>query len=63
MCGNKLGEYSQIPKFTDLKIWLWDGIESLMTLGEGEFKMPIDACISHPTAEMSMVVMARGLNF
>ena len=44
----KLGEYSQIQKLTHLKIWRWDGIESLMTLGEGEFKnkMPIDSCMS-----------------
>ena len=38
---NKLGEDSPIPKFIHLK----NGVESLTTLEEGEFKVPIDSCI------------------
>ena len=28
------------------KIRRWDGVESLTTLEEGEFKVPIDGCIN-----------------
>ena len=42
---NKLGEDSPITKFIHLKIRRRDGIKSLMTLEEGEFKVPIDGCI------------------
>ena len=45
MFKNKLGEDLPIPKFMHLKIRLPDGIESLTTLEEGEFKVPIDGCI------------------
>ena len=27
-------------------LWRWDGVESLMTLEEGKFKVPIDGCIN-----------------
>ena len=30
-----------------LKIGHWDGVESLTTLEEGEFKLAIDSCIEH----------------
>ena len=63
MYRDVLGEDSQTPKFTYLKIWLGGGIDSLMILGEGEFKIPIDASISQPAAEMSMVAMARAWTF
>ena len=42
----KLGEDSPLPKFIHLKIWSQDGVESLMTLEEGEFKLAIDSCIN-----------------
>ena len=45
MSKNKIGEDSPIPKFIYLKIQRWDGVESLTTLEEGEFKVPIDGCI------------------
>ena len=44
MFKNKLGENSPIPQFIHLNIRHRDGIESLMTLEEGEFKVPIDDC-------------------
>ena len=40
-----LSEDSPIPKFRHLKIRRRDGVESLTTLKEGEFKVPIDGCI------------------
>ena len=43
----KLGEDSPIPKFIQLKIRRRDGVESLTTLEEGEYNVPIDACIKH----------------
>ena len=46
MSKNKMGEDSLIPKFIYLKIRRGDGVESLTTLEEGEFKLPIDGCIS-----------------
>ena len=49
MFKNKLGEDSLIPlipKFIHLKIRCRDGVESLTILEEGEFKVPIDGCIS-----------------
>ena len=46
MFKNKLGEDSPIPKYIHLKIRHRDGVESLTTLEEGEFKVPIDRCIS-----------------
>ena len=46
MSKNKIGEDSPIPKFIYLKIRRRDGVESLTTLEEGEFKVPIDGCIS-----------------
>ena len=46
MLKNKLGEDSPIPKFMHLKIQRRDGVESLTTLEEGEFKVSIDGCIN-----------------
>ena len=46
MFKNKISEDSPIPKFKYLKIRRRDGVESLTTLEEGEFKMPIDDCIN-----------------
>ena len=51
MLKNKLGEDSPIPKFMHLKIQRRDGVESLTTLEEGEFKVPIDDCINIHDAE------------
>ena len=47
MSKNKIGEDSPIPKFIYLKIKIRrrDGVKSLTTLEEGEFKVPIDSCI------------------
>ena len=42
----KLGEDSPIPKLIHLKIRRRDGVKSLTTLEEGEFKVPIDGCIN-----------------
>ena len=46
MPKNKIGEGSPIPKFIYLKIRHRDGVESLTTLEEDEFKVPIDGCIN-----------------
>ena len=53
MSKNKIGEDSPIPKFIYLKIRRRDGapsrrriVETLTTLEEGEFKVPIDGCIN-----------------
>ena len=46
MSKNKIGEDSPIPKFKYLKIRRRDGVKSLTALEEGEFKVPIDGCIS-----------------
>ena len=45
MSKNKIGEDSPILKFIYLKIRRQDGVKSLTTLEEGEFKVPIDGCI------------------
>ena len=50
MSKNKIGEDSPIPKFIYLKIRRPDGVESLTTLEEGEFKVSIDGCIKPPTS-------------
>ena len=42
---NKLGQDSPFPNFLHLKIRLRNGVESLTTLEEGEFKFAIDGCI------------------
>ena len=44
---NKLnvGEVSPIPEFIQCKIRRGDGVKSLTTLEEGEFKVCIDCCI------------------
>ena len=42
----KLGEDPQFPNFVHLKIRRPDGVESLTTLEEGEFKVPIEGCIN-----------------
>ena len=46
MFKNKLSEDSPISKFIQLKIRRRDGVESLTTPQEGEFKVPIDGCIN-----------------
>ena len=46
MSKSKIGEDSPITKVIYLKIRPRDGVESLTTLEEGEFKVPIDGCIS-----------------
>ena len=43
---NKLGQDSPFPKFLHLKIRRRNGVESLTTLEEGEFKFAIDGCIN-----------------
>ena len=45
MFKNKLGEDSPILKFEHLKIRRRDGVKSLTTFEEGEFKVSIDGCI------------------
>ena len=42
---NKLSQDSPFPKFLHLKIRRRNGVESLTTLEEGEFKFAIDGCI------------------
>ena len=46
MSKNKMGEDSPIPKFIYLNIRRRDGVESLTTLEESEFKVPIDGCMN-----------------
>ena len=46
MSKNKIGEDSPLPNFIYLKIRRRDGVESLTTLEEGEFKVPIDGCMN-----------------
>ena len=46
MSKNKLGEDSPFLKYIHLKIRRRDGVESLTTLEEGEFKLAIDGCIN-----------------
>ena len=45
MFKDQLGKDSPVPKCIHLKIRRRDGVESLTTLKEGEFKVPIDGCI------------------
>ena len=45
MSKNKLGQDSPFSKFLHLKIRRLNGVESLTTLEEGEFKFAIDGCI------------------
>ena len=46
MFKNRLGEDSPILKFIYLNIRRRNGVESVAILDEGEFKVPIDGCIS-----------------
>ena len=46
MSKNEIGQDSPISKFIYLKIRRRDGVESFTILEEGEFKVPIDGCIS-----------------
>ena len=55
MSKNKIGEDSPIPKFVYLKIRRRDDVESLTTLEEGEFKVPIDGCINQYGIEYANV--------
>ena len=62
MSKNKIGEDSPIPKFIYLKIRRRDSVESLTTLEEGEFKVPIDGCISsasfrHGSSDLSFLLI------
>ena len=50
---NKLGQDSPFPKFLHLKIRRRNGVESLTTLEEGEFKFAIDGCINVNEQEIS----------
>ena len=52
MFENKLGEDSLIPKFIHRKIQCRDGVKSLMTLEEGEFKVPIDGYLKCTVSEI-----------
>ena len=61
MFKNKIGEDSPIPKFIYLKIRRRDGVESLTTLEEGEFKVPIDGCISYITT-LTYITFATDVN-
>ena len=56
MFKNKLGEDSPIPKSIHLKIRRRDGVESLTTLKEGEYKIPIDGCINHFINQQSIKI-------
>ena len=49
MSKNKLGQDSPFPRFLHLKIRRRNGVESLTTLEEGEFKFAIDGCINRLT--------------
>ena len=61
MPKNKIGEDSPIPKFIYLKIRRRDGVESLTTLEEGEFKVPIDGCIKYLTKdEIDFIIILIG---
>ena len=46
MFKNKLGEDSPIPECMHVTSRRRHGVESLTTLEEGEFKVPIDGCIT-----------------
>ena len=46
MSKDKLGQDSPFPKFLHFKIRRRNGVESLTTLEEGEFKFAIDGCIN-----------------
>ena len=50
---NKLGQDSPFPKFLHLKIRRRNGVESLTTLEEGEFKFAIDVCIKYSFWDMN----------
>ena len=62
MFKNKSGEDSPIPKFMHLKIQLCDGVESLTTLEEGEFKVPIDGCINEYYYLISLKGVLTGMS-
>ena len=53
MSKNKMGKDSPIPKFIYLKLRRRYGVESLTILEEGEFKVPIDECISWENASLT----------
>ena len=60
MSRDEIGEDSPIPKFIYLKILCWDGVESLTTLEEGEFKVPIDGCINFVFQAQEVLNMDKG---
>ena len=55
MLKNKLGDDSTIPKSIHLKIRRRDGVESLATPEEGEFKVPI-GCINDKVMARSALI-------
>ena len=57
MFKNKLSEDSPIPKFIHLKIRRRDDVVFLTTLEEGEFKVPIDGCISQPWIMLNLILV------
>ena len=61
MSKNKICKDSPIPKFIYLKSRRRDGVESLTTLEEGEFKVPIDGCITENCKYLQLYI--RGLFF
>ena len=56
MSRKKICKDSPIPKFIYLKIRRRDGVESLTTLEEGEFKVPIDGCINRPVTNIEPII-------
>ena len=63
MSKYKIGEDSPIPKFIYLKIRRRDGVESLTTLEEGEFKVPIDGCISGERTRLFIAIVKQKLQY
>ena len=61
MSKNKLGQDSPFPKFLHLKIRRRNGVESLTTLEEGEFKFAIDGCIKLPMLDEKKVKLMEKL--
>ena len=59
MSKNEIGQDSSIPKFIYLKILRRDGVESLTILEEGEFKVPIEGCISGFRISRSKLILKQ----
>ena len=58
---NKLSQDSPFPKFLHLKIRRRNGVESLTTLEEGEFKFAIDGCIKLIYVVMKFIMLEKML--